>query len=190
MSKLAETAFGCVGNSILTASGMYLDLLDPKPWQICIRDIATGLSNICRFNGQGSRFYSVAEHSVHAAKIAKDCGLLNDTVLALLLHDATEAYLGDVTRPLKKLLPEYQRLEDRLADIVFEKYQANKMAVLDIRNIDNALLIAERNELFSHVNFSSRWPGEDTVDEVDIDFQFWPPSRAKHEFLRVFMDCF
>lgn len=82
-------------------SGLRVDLLDPDERSIDIRDISHGLSNICRFTGQTSTFYSVAEHCMHVSSIVK--ARTGDPFLELggLLHDAHEAYTGDISSPMK-----------------------------------------------------------------------------------------
>lgn len=91
-------------HEIETASGRYVDLLAPQPETIVLDDIAHGLAHTCRFAGQTSRFYSVAEHAVHVSHLLRSGLDRPDLALAGLHHDDAEAYLGDVTRPLKALL--------------------------------------------------------------------------------------
>lgn len=85
---------------------------------IDIQDIAWSISRICRFNGHTSEFYTVAEHSVRISRLCDP----EDAIWGLL-HDAHEAYVGDVAAPLKQLLPEYQIIEARAAAIIYEKYK-------------------------------------------------------------------
>lgn len=101
-----------------TATGGRCYLLDPALSDIRLLDIAIGQSNICRFGGQLERFYPVAQHAVLASYLAPE-----PFKLAALLHDAAEAYLGDVTSPLKKLLgEEYARLERRWEGEIFARF--------------------------------------------------------------------
>lgn len=93
---------------IETASGKEFWFLSQEP-QFDINDIATALSNICRFNGHSKFFYSVAEHSYYVSKLVP-----KEFAYAALLHDATEAYLNDITKPAKELLPDYKQLEEDL----------------------------------------------------------------------------
>lgn len=94
-------------SKILLRSGVMHDLLNPAAnGDPNIEDIAHALANICRWTGHTSRFYSVAEHCIRAAAIAP-----SGCKLHVLMHDATEAYLGDVATPLKQLLPKYQEIE-------------------------------------------------------------------------------
>ena len=99
--------------TIQTYSGKYIDLLQTDPYDIGIRDIAHALSNLGRFTGHSKRFYSVAQHSV----IASNMVCLHPEIdyhmmqVCALLHDASEAYLGDVSSPLKQLLPAYKEID-------------------------------------------------------------------------------
>lgn len=102
---------------IRTHSGRILDPANPLPESININDIAHGLSKNCRWGGQCLEFYSVAEHSLHVVEI-----LPKELKLAGLLHDASEAFFCDVPKPLKVLLPDYQRLEAQLMSVIAEKY--------------------------------------------------------------------
>jgi hypothetical protein len=95
-------------HEIETHSGVYFNLLDPKPDDVNVLDVATALSRICRYTGHPSRFYSVAEHLVRASYVPLDGVYRGKTAhrirLAILLHDAHEAYCGDVSSPLKRAM--------------------------------------------------------------------------------------
>lgn len=100
-------------HDIELASGAYLDLSDPQP-VMTAGDVAHGLANACRFAGQSQTFYSVAEHAVVVADRLRQQGFDTLTVLAGLHHDDAEAFIGDVTRPLKAMLTGYRELEHRV----------------------------------------------------------------------------
>jgi hypothetical protein len=94
---------------IQTFTGRKAEPFHLKPDQVCIEDIAHALSNICRFGGHCRNFYSVAQHSVQmswAVWTDNPLPAVGRAKLSLcaLMHDAAEAYLGDVVRPLKELL--------------------------------------------------------------------------------------
>ena len=91
----------------LTTTGRQFWPASPDPEQIQIEDIAHALSNLCRFGGHTREFYSVAQHSVLVSQNVPD-----DLRLVGLMHDATEAYCGDMIRPLKNVLPEFKELEN------------------------------------------------------------------------------
>lgn len=106
------------GAYITTLSGKLLDLHDPSPDDITIEDIATGLSNNCRFSGQLPVHYSVAAHSIVLADLMDN----QDAQLYALLHDASEAYIMDMPRPVKMLCPDYSEIERRIQDAVMQKF--------------------------------------------------------------------
>jgi hypothetical protein len=102
-------------------SGKVIQLLSPKPEQIQLVDIAQALSNICRYTGQ-CPFYSVAEHSILVARALQNAGCDLVVVQQGLMHDAAEAYLGDVTSPLKARLLKYRKIESRMRKTIFRKF--------------------------------------------------------------------
>ncbi|HYI80034.1 MAG TPA: hypothetical protein VEW67_04165 [Thermoleophilaceae bacterium] len=106
---------------IETASGRYVDLTDPRPEAIDLADIAHGLAHICRYGGHARRFYSVAEHAVLVARRLADLGFPAAVQLAGLHHDDAEAYIGDVPRPLKMLLPDFREIERRVTVAIDER---------------------------------------------------------------------
>ena len=126
---------------IQTRSGVCFDLEDPQPSQVRLTDICYALNNIQRFTGHGAMSWSVAEHSMFVESIGERLGFNNEELLCCLLHDATEAYVGDLSSPLKSLCPGYQAIEagvwraiatffglpDKLPDKV---KQADKLALL------------------------------------------------------------
>lgn len=175
------TAFGCVSTTIRLRSGLYLDLDDPKPEQFRFADIAGALSKICRFGGQIEHFYSVAEHLCHCTTQARIDGLLLPTQRAVFLHDAAEAFIGDVVKPLKIMLRDYQPIEYAMEKAIGCKFGVDFDAEAEaVRKIDRELLIAERRALFSADNIT--WPGEDKVRHVNHEFGCWNPKRAEENY--------
>lgn len=103
---------------INTASGEIIDLYAPHWESINIEDIAAGLSKVCRFGGQVSQFYSVAQHSVLVSQLAP-----KELRPYAILHDATEAYIGDVIKPLKVMIAAvYGEIEDRLHTAICDRF--------------------------------------------------------------------
>lgn len=127
------------------ASGVYLDLASPRP-VMTLGDVAHGLSHCCRFAGQARRFYSVAEHAVVVAERLRSQGAPDRVVLAGLHHDDSEAFIGDVTRPLKSLLPTYRDLEDALMAAIAEALRLPQIEVDEramVKEADDWALSAE-----------------------------------------------
>lgn len=112
---------------------------------IDITDIAHALSNICRFGGHCPDFYSVAQHSVLVSHLVP-----KEHALAALLHDATEAYLSDVVRPAKRMLPQYKSLEDEIHEMIQMRFMVS-MDHKSIKEADNKALYAEAMCFFGDV---------------------------------------
>lgn len=121
---------------IRTVSGIYVDVINPKPEQIEIEDIAHALSNQCRFGGHLPKFYSVAQHSYRCAQIAHRQGMPEEMLLAALMHDASEAYLLDIPAPIKPFLTGYKEIEDRLMKVISKKFGFTWPLHPDLHQID------------------------------------------------------
>ena len=129
---------------ITTNSGIHFDLLHPTDDMFCIKDIAHHLSHISRFTGALDHDYTVAQHSLYCSWIIKP-----EYALDALMHDATEAYLGDVSNPLKQLLPEYRRLEAHIWVALCRKYGLSNPLPHEVKVADARAYIKERSILFS-----------------------------------------
>lgn len=156
---------------IMLASGALFDIMDPEGSDFTLQDIAHGLGRVCRFAGHTNRFYSVAEHCVQVARFVPV-----EHARAALLHDASEAFIGDVTRPLKALLPDYREIEARIEDAIatrflsaFERsfvaseFPADPLKAPVIKAVDLAMCLVEARELMPNV------PGYWTSLPVDPD---------------------
>lgn len=132
------------GPWIETYTGKHFHILDPMPDEINIEDIAHSLSMQCRFTGHCAAFFSVAEHSVIVSLLVKP-----EHALAGLLHDASEAYLTDVARPVKPELHNYRAIESVIMGAIFERFDlADTVAIWeDIKEADTASLMTEAKYL-------------------------------------------
>lgn len=136
---------------IITASKIKFDPINPSIEDINIYDIAHSLSLICRGNGHIKYFYSVAQHSLNCMYEAKARGLSERVQLACLLHDASESYICDIPRPLKKNLHNYLEIEEILQNKIYQKYLNEKLTnneLYELTNIDDSILWHEFLELF------------------------------------------
>lgn len=127
---------------ILTHAGKHFDLTDPQPEMVDALDIAHGLANCCRFAGQSNWFYSVAQHSVLVSEIVP-----HEFALEALLHDAAEAYIGDITKPLKRLLPDYRAIERRVDAAIRAAFDLPDHHSREVGEADLILLATERRDL-------------------------------------------
>lgn len=131
------------GDWIQVFSGLQFWPLDPRPEDIRLTDIAHALANLCRFGGHCRRFYSVAQHSTLAARYAPE-GLRKTA----LLHDATEAYLVDVPRPIKRSLVGYKEIEENLARVIGERFDLDLVQLpRAVKEVDERLLFTEKRDL-------------------------------------------
>ena len=119
--------------------------LEPRIDQIAIEDIAHGLAYQCRFNGQTCDFYSVAQHSLIVASIVPP-----PMQLAALLHDSAEAYLGDMVKPLKVLLPEFARIEEQVTEIIAAAFGVDFSDYVAIKKADLVALATEKRDLMPY----------------------------------------
>ena len=205
---------------ITTFSGMKVDVFDPDPNTIKMVDIAHSLSQICRYNGHCSSFYSVGIHSIYCATVAAfdlrtiyqtqynrveqnwdvDTSKILDPkggrkiILRVLLHDAAEAYIGDLPRPIKKEIPQFSKIEDNLLNVILDKYGvgdiSSKYLWFDkfLKNIDNRILASEMDDIMSKNNPTCC----DAIPFPEIKGLFVePPSikRTKNDFLHWFEWC-
>lgn len=176
-------------NAILTHTGRVFQPLDPDPDLIDIEDIAHALSNQCRYTGHTRFFYSVAQHSVLTTTV-----LLLPTLdwnfgtpskrllLEALLHDASEAYLSDMARPIKKhpeFGPFYLEAEERLEQAIAERFGLRHPWHDFIKEADTMLLNTEASQLMPE-NFPLY------EEPLDLKIEYTSPPKAK----RLFLECY
>jgi len=142
-----------IGECIQTYAGGKFYILDPRPEEIRVNDIAASLSKLCRFGGHCLRFYSVAEHSVLVSQILEEWGEGPDVQFDGLMHDATEAYVGDVPKPFKGMLIGYKDIERRIARVIEDKFMRPRGSFENpvVKEADNAALRVEANLVMAHV---------------------------------------
>lgn len=167
---------------IVTYTGKKFDVLNPDPDLICLEDIAHALSQTCRFTGHTRNFYSVAEHSYYCSKLVT----ITEHQQARLLHDAAEAYLNDIASPVKRCLPEYNRLEETIICTIFNKYSLFGIAPWDerIKDADKYMLRSEIFQLMPRESSAfDKVLAEAPPSECPITVKCWQPQQAKEKFL-------
>lgn len=175
-----------MSNEIVTFTGRVIDPTDPDPRKINIRDIAHALSNQCRFTGHVREFYSVAQHSVLCANfVLNDLDGGKKLALTALLHDASEAYLSDIARPVKHsegLYEAYATIESTLQGAISKKYKVPFPFPDTIKKVDDALLLAEQEQLMPrHRHIESLLKYRDEIEP-------WLPQEAEMAFLTMYTE--
>lgn len=154
---------------------------DPRASDVDIGDIAHALSQICRFNGHSKLFYSVAEHSVNV------CALVDDPALKLhaLLHDAHEAYLGDLISPIKRLVEmrAYKGIEKKCWAAVAERFDLSTVWPPEVKRADLQMLANEAG-VFWDWKIVEKW--ELGVSPQPFKPKYLAPWAAKNAFLAEF----
>ncbi|MBR5472749.1 MAG: DUF429 domain-containing protein, partial [Clostridia bacterium] len=149
-----------------------------------IADIAHALSLLCRANGHFVHFYSVAQHSLNCAKEAKMRGYSKRVQLGCLLHDASEAYLSDVTRPIKAQLPKYLEVEEKLQNTIFDKWITPSLTDEErkfVFDIDDAVLY----HVFLNLMDEKTSDAEPEV-VADLEYDFCDFSEIEGKFISKF----
>jgi hypothetical protein len=159
-------------------SGSWLDFYAPETSDFTIDDIAQGLAFQCRYAGQCRDFYSVAEHSLLVSE------MVGDDPLVALMHDAAEAFLGDITRPLKQMLHDYRQIEARIQKAIFDRFGLSSAANPAIKWADLRVLAAEQRQVMPPG--TDDWARRDGVEPAPIIVRFLPPEEAKRQFLLRF----
>ena len=154
-------------NSIRTYTGLAFDLKEMNPDTICIEDIAHALSNTARFGGHLPKTYSVAQHSIETFYNAPP-----GEELEALMHDTSEAYIGDMPSPFKKMIPEYRKIEDKLMAVIAKKFGFEYPMSKELKRIDYEMYKIEVDSLVDKKGFHA--------------IQYEDPEDVEREFLSIF----
>ena len=167
---------------ITTYTGLHFCPAEPDAKLLDIRDIAHSLSMQCRANGHYKTFFSVAKHCILCAEEAEARGYDRRVMLACLLHDATEAYIADVPKPVKVQLTTYNEIEDNLANVIYGHFLGGitEDEKKIVKEIDNIMLYNEFKALM----------GEEIGEKAELKshpvFDFTDPAQTEAEYIEMF----
>lgn len=193
-----------MSKDIRTYTGRHLNPIFVTPFDLCIEDIAHALSLVCRWAGHSRIHYSVALHSLVVAELVRRNSLDQGWTLWGLLHDAAEAYIGDMAKPVKNQMPEFRKVEANLmAEIRFRFNLPLEPCI--VKEMDWTALLMEAEQLFDGrrdpASFGEiSWPEEKLDDACKQIFfprtwglipsgLFWKwltPARVEKKFLKTF----
>jgi 5'-deoxynucleotidase YfbR-like HD superfamily hydrolase len=158
-----------------TFTGRIFEPFNPDPDSICIDDIAHALAKLCRYGGRCGPFYSVAQHCVLMSHVVPPADRP-----AALMHDATEAYYIDLPRPLKRLFPLYTELEEKLYQVIADKYRLPAELPPSVKHADLVLLATEKRDLVTPHN--REWQSIKGIAPLDYHIEPWDHEHAKRAF--------
>jgi uncharacterized protein len=186
-------------NCFTTRSGKKFYPLEPRPEDICIEDIAHALAHVCRFAGHAKHFFSVAQHSVYVSLVVRST---YEAQLWALLHDASEAYLGDIVRPFKQtsMMEGYRVVEAGVMRAICERFCLPAEEPSIVRTMDQRMYATEVpwvHPLPAHCDPRpppdvpplpvDAWPDDKRYETPHQGgWFFWHPPVAKREFLKRF----
>lgn len=170
------------GDWMQTFTGKAFYALSPTLDSIDIEDIAHALSMLCRYGGHCTAFYSVAEHCVLMSYAVSP-----ENALWALLHDSTEAYMGDLIRPIKRQMPAYAEAEADLMLAICQKFGLDWPQPAEVKEADTRILLDEREVLLGPS--PQKW-GEsiETAEPLGITIYGWSPAEACYRYRERFRE--
>lgn len=173
------------GDWMQTFTGQQFYPMSPSAEDVDPIDIAHALGLLCRYNGHIDRFYSVAEHCVLMSQAVPE-----EDALWALLHDATEAYVGDMIRPLKLHMPDYRAAEDRVMDAIVTRFglRSNEMPA-SVKDADSRILLTERAALMPGKQSRLKWD-VDSLVPLPVTISAWGPEEASAQYTARLAELF
>lgn len=169
---------------ITTYTRKHFDPTAPDASLFDVRDIAHALSLTCRGNGHVKTFFSVGQHCINCALEAELRGFPTRVVLACLLHDASEAYMSDVPRPFKHALPSYVEAEEKLLEMIYEKFLGSGLSEEEqklVKIIDDDLLYYDLKVLLGETP-----AGEAPKLKIELDYTVQPFEKVEAQYLKLY----
>ncbi len=173
------------GKYMETYTGEFFYPVDPRIEEVNIKDIAHGLSLICRFGGQCKYFYSVAQHCLNVSNDLKQQKY--DEVIQLygLLHDASEAYISDIVSPLKPELPDYKLYEKKIEETIFNRFGLDYPDEEIHKIIKKSDIDVFCNEALVLMNNKNNWIDNFDYRKLDIDLKRRDMSEVEKEYIET-----
>lgn len=168
--------------TITTFSGRTFDFSKPDPESVCIEDIAHGLALECRFANQCRVHYSVAQHSILVEQYVRPRNQGLELPRIALMHDSAEAYMGDMNRPLKRLIPQYREIEARVHEAICKRFGIPSVIPQAVKDADNQVLA---NEGVAVMRKDWRDASAEPCEEIGL-IQPWSAEEAELRFLERF----
>jgi uncharacterized protein len=171
-----------------TYTGVRFPINNPRPELVRIEDIAHALAHICRYGGHVKRFYSVAEHSYLIARYANEVERRpRDEVYHALLHDAAEAYTGDIKRPIKNAVPVIRQAVKRVESVVAHALRIPDEKPQWLTDLDTRIVADEKSALLGHPEDGTPWGHEVRgVEPLGVRIVPWAPAVAEQYFLSMY----
>lgn len=174
--RMFDQSVAAADYRIMLQSGRHFNLADPQASEFTVEDIAHGLAHTCRYVGQCNAFYSVAEHSVLVSRTVRH------SKLAALFHDAAEAFIGDMSGPLKRMHPELRATEKVIERAIFERLGIEWPPPPEVKRADLTVLAAEQAVLMPPG--TNQWLRDANVFPARVKIRRLKPSMAKALFLK------
>jgi len=173
-----------------TYTGKKVSILNPSEDDISLYDISHALSMQCRYNGHCSSFYSVAEHTVLGTSFMIKHDSSPAQIKAWLLHDATEAYVGDLIRPVKAHLQGFKDIEEVFATVINRKYgvELSDDILETIHYVDNVMVAWEKRDLMK--GSKETWGGLPDISMYSLPVISGAPPQAAKMALKGLFDVY
>lgn len=172
---------------IATFTGKKFFLLEPRIEDIDIRDIAHALAMQCRWTGHSRFHYSVAQHAYYCSFLGPE-----NEAFHRLNHDDSEAYIGDMNRPLKHYTDAgtaYRKVEQPLQNLIYDAFGLSHIEPLSVHAADNAMLYAEKEQIMGYT-FGEAQKWTPTEAPANITIEQWSPEKAETMFLNRFNELY
>jgi 5'-deoxynucleotidase YfbR-like HD superfamily hydrolase len=172
---------------IATVSGKQFFLLEPRLEDIDINDIAHALALQCRWTGHCKFHYSVAQHSYYCSFLGPESEAFDR-----LMHDAPEAYIGDLNRPLKHYTEAgkfYRQQEAIIQKAIAQRFGFSEIEPPSVKMADNSMLYAEKKQIMGYT-FDEAEDWERYDENNGIVIAEWTPQQAKQMFLNRFEELY